>query len=80
MPTEKKKKATPFKLGLRWKNNPVKIYYFFFTNIHRLRILLDSDKCRGAYEWGAIYYNSNCIEIFNLETGWNEVTAKKTAT
>lgn len=73
---DRKNKPQPFKLGLRWKNNPIQIYYFKFTNIKRIRVLLETKKWKDAYEWGAIYYNSNMIEKFNLETGWNEITSK----
>lgn len=68
-----RKRELPYRLGLRWINNPNKIYYFNFGNMARLKKVLFSEKWEGKYEWGAIYENNNMIEQFKYETGWQGI-------
>lgn len=64
----------PLKLGVRWIDNPTKIFYFRFSNMARLRKVLGSDKWDGRYEWAAIYNNNEMIEQYNFSQGWHETS------
>lgn len=68
MPTTTKREK-PWKLAMRWKDNPTKIYYFFFNTHSRLKKLANG-KWKDRYEWGAIYERRELIEEFKLDTGW----------
>ncbi|MCB0654191.1 MAG: hypothetical protein KDC85_23120 [Saprospiraceae bacterium] len=65
----------PFKLGIRWINNPTKIFYFNFENMGRLKKVLHSSKWSGKYEWAAIYRNTILLEEFKMEKGWQRIQA-----
>ncbi len=64
----------PLKLGVRWIDNPTKIYYFRFNTMARLKKVLGSPKWKGRYEWGAIYLNDKMIQKFNHDQGWHEAS------
>lgn len=73
MSKEKQSRPKPYKLAVRWINNPTKIFYFNFEQIGRLRKVLNSPKWSGKYEWAAVYHNTILQEEFKPETGWQKV-------
>lgn len=71
----KTERSRPFKLGIRWINNPTKLYYFNFETMARLKKVLQKQDWVGKYEWAAIYHNTVLIEEFKIEKGWQRASA-----